>query len=102
MCQGLSSISSHYFHIIGDGHQPNSSGFYTHYKEFLLFRWDDHPQYMEFRPWHMCDLTLQSFFKTNARGKLVVLGLFCRLDLFSRDFLRKTSICWLIYLLMSP
>ena len=26
MCQGL---NSHYFHIIGDGHQPNSRGFYT-------------------------------------------------------------------------
>ena len=24
MCQGL---NSHYFHIIGDGHQPNSRGF---------------------------------------------------------------------------
>ena len=30
MCQGL---NSHYFHIIGDGHQPNSSGLYTHYKD---------------------------------------------------------------------
>ncbi len=27
MCQGL---NSHYFHIIGDGHQPNSRGLYTH------------------------------------------------------------------------
>ena len=25
MCQGL---NSHYFYIIGDGHQPNSRGFY--------------------------------------------------------------------------
>ena len=33
MCQGL---NSHYFHIIGDGHQPNSRGLYTHYKDFLL------------------------------------------------------------------
>ena len=24
---------SHYFHIIGDGHQPNSRGLYTHYKD---------------------------------------------------------------------
>ena len=24
------SINSHYFHIIGDGHQPNSRGLYTH------------------------------------------------------------------------
>ena len=33
MCQGL---NSHYFHIIGDGHQPNSRGLYTHYKDSLL------------------------------------------------------------------
>ena len=32
MCQGL---NSHYFHIIGDGHQPNSRGLYTHYKDSL-------------------------------------------------------------------
>ena len=30
MCQGL---NSHYFHIVGDGHQPNSRGLYTHYKD---------------------------------------------------------------------
>ena len=30
MCQGL---NSHYFHIIGDCHQPNSRGLYTHYKD---------------------------------------------------------------------
>ena len=30
VCQGL---NSHYFHIIGDGHQPNSRGLYTHYKD---------------------------------------------------------------------
>ena len=30
MCQ---SLNSHYFHIIGDGHQPNSRGLYTHYKD---------------------------------------------------------------------
>ena len=30
LCQGL---NSHYFHIIGDGHQPNSRGLYTHYKD---------------------------------------------------------------------
>ena len=30
MCQGL---NSHYFHIIGDGHQPTSRGLYTHYKD---------------------------------------------------------------------
>ena len=27
MCQGL---NPYYFHIIGDGHQPNSRGLYTH------------------------------------------------------------------------
>ena len=30
MCQGL---NYHYFHIIGDGHQPNSRGLYTNYKD---------------------------------------------------------------------
>ena len=30
LCQGL---NSHYFHIIGDGYQPNSRGLYTHYKD---------------------------------------------------------------------
>ena len=30
VCQGL---NSHYFHIIEDGHQPNSRGLYTHYKD---------------------------------------------------------------------
>ena len=33
MCQGLNSL---YFHIIGDGHQPNSRGLYTHHKDSLL------------------------------------------------------------------
>ena len=33
MCQGL---NSHYFHTIGDGHQPNSRGLYTHYQDSLL------------------------------------------------------------------
>ena len=33
MCQGL---NSHYFHIIGDGHQPNSRGLYTHCKDFVI------------------------------------------------------------------
>ena len=27
VCEGL---NSHYFHMIGDGHQPNSRGLYTH------------------------------------------------------------------------
>ena len=26
-------INSHYLHIVGDGHQPNSRGLYTHYKD---------------------------------------------------------------------
>ena len=29
-------LNSHYFHIVGDGHQPNNSGLYTHYKDSLL------------------------------------------------------------------
>ena len=33
MCQGL---NSHYFHIIGDGHQPNNRGLYTHYKDSVI------------------------------------------------------------------
>ena len=33
----IGSINSHYFHIIGDGHQPNSRGFIgPHYKDSLL------------------------------------------------------------------
>ena len=32
----IGSIHSHYFHIIGDGYQPNSRGLYTHYKDSLL------------------------------------------------------------------
>ena len=31
-----SGLNSHYFHIIGDGHQPSSRGLYTHYKDSLL------------------------------------------------------------------
>ena len=49
MSQGL---NSHYFRMIGDGHQPNSRGLHTHYKD-SYYRWDDHPQYREFRPWHI-------------------------------------------------
>ena len=30
LSQGL---NSHYFHIVGDGHQPNSRGLYTHCKD---------------------------------------------------------------------
>ena len=40
MCQGL---NFHYFHIIGDGRQPNSRGLYTHYKDSYQ-RWDGHSQ----------------------------------------------------------
>ena len=32
-CQGL---NSHSFRIIGDGHQPNSGGLYTQYRDSLL------------------------------------------------------------------
>ena len=31
-----SGLNSHYFRMIGDGHQPNSRGLYTHYKDSLL------------------------------------------------------------------
>ena len=34
MCQGLNSL---YFHIIGDGHQPNSRGLYTLAHMFVFF-----------------------------------------------------------------
>ena len=33
MCWGL---NSHYFHVVGVGHQPNNRGLYTHYKDSLL------------------------------------------------------------------
>ena len=33
MCQGL---NSHYFHIIGDGHQPNNRVLYTNYKDSVI------------------------------------------------------------------
>ena len=50
MCQGL---NSHYFHVIGDGHQPNSRGLYTHYKD-SYWRWEvSHPQYSDLWPWHI-------------------------------------------------
>ena len=32
----IGSINSHYFQIIGDGHQPNSRGLYTHYKDSVI------------------------------------------------------------------
>ena len=31
-----SGLNFHYFHIVGDGHQPHSRGLYTHYKDSLL------------------------------------------------------------------
>ena len=43
-------------YIIWDGHQPNSRGVYTHYKDSLLkvkVGWI-YPQYKDFRPWHIC------------------------------------------------
>ena len=49
MCHCLNSL---YFHIIGDGHQPNNRVFYTNYKD-SYWRWDDHPQYSDFWPWHI-------------------------------------------------
>ena len=33
MCWGL---NSHWFPVVGDGHQPNRRGVYTHYKDSLL------------------------------------------------------------------
>ena len=39
MCQGL---NSHYFHIIGDGHQPNSRVFLP-ISGIPIVGWDDHP-----------------------------------------------------------
>ena len=32
----LNKLVNEVFHIIGDGHQPNSRGLYTHYKDSLL------------------------------------------------------------------
>ena len=43
-CEGIGSINTHCFHILGDGHQPSSRGLYTYYKDSY---WDDHPQYRE-------------------------------------------------------
>ena len=31
-----SGLNSLYFHIMGGGHQPNSRGLYTHYKDSQL------------------------------------------------------------------
>ena len=56
MC-AIGSINSHYFHIIGDKtHQPKSVGVYIPIIRIPIKRWDDHPQYCDFWPWHMCFL----------------------------------------------
>ena len=53
MCQGLNSL---YFHIIGDGHQPNSRGLYNNYKDSLLkVGWPSPIEGVD-RPWHTCDV----------------------------------------------
>ena len=41
------SINSHWFPLVGDGHKPNSSGLYTHYKDSLLKVGWVYPQYKE-------------------------------------------------------
>ncbi len=41
MCRDL---NSHYFHIIGDGHQPIIVGVYIPFIRIPIKRWDDHPQ----------------------------------------------------------
>ena len=64
MCWGL---NSHYFHIVGDDHEPNNVVIRIPY-----YRWDDHPQYREFRPWH---IWFWSFPKSN-------------------DSMKKTSMKW--------
>ena len=33
LCLGLNSLC---FHVIGDGHQPNSRGLYAHYKDSVI------------------------------------------------------------------
>ena len=48
-----SGLNSHYFHIIGDGHQPNSRGLYTHYKDSLLKVGWPSPTKRDFWPWHI-------------------------------------------------
>ncbi len=44
-------LNSHYFHIIGDGHQPNSRGLYTHCKDSLLKVGCPSPIQRVDRPW---------------------------------------------------
>ena len=73
MCQGL---NSHYFHVIGDGHQPNSRGLYTHYKDSIIKGGRSpipNTRSLE-RPWHICLYCLQasifSGFRKNISPKL--------------------------------
>ena len=40
--------------MVGDGHQPYSRGLYTVPIVRIPYeRWNDHPQFKEFRPWHI-------------------------------------------------
>ena len=47
MCQGL---KSHYFHIIGDGHQPNSVGVYKPIIRIPIKGWMTIPNIATFDP----------------------------------------------------
>ena len=61
MRQGL---TSHYFHVYNrDGHQPNSRGLYTHYKDSLLKVGPDHPQYKEWIDPGIDEETISSWYK---------------------------------------
>ncbi len=47
-----------HFHIIGDGHQPNTRGLYTHYKDSLLkVGWDKLPNKTR-QPWPLTKLKI--------------------------------------------
>lgn len=58
LCWGL---SSHRFPVVRDGHHPTSTGVYTTTMRTPYLRWDDHPQYHEFRPWHICGVFWKGF-----------------------------------------
>ena len=48
-CENPSRLNSHHFHIIGEGHKPNSRGVYNHCKDsYKGMRWV-YPQYKELR-----------------------------------------------------
>ena len=49
MCWGL---NSHYFHVVGMVINP-IVGVYMPIPRIPYYRWDDHPEYREFRPWHI-------------------------------------------------